>query len=130
MSPPPRFSSDQSADAVRVPDNHTPFVRAVAEAVGGLRTLVDDRLRAVEGQLGEVRRLLASRQKDQLTVEEFADLVGRSPYTIRRWAAEGKIRFLRLAHGGPKGRLLIARAELDRVIASGSGGDVPPALMT
>lgn len=71
---------------------------------------------------------LAVEQKAFFTVAEFASLVGRSSYTVRRWIAEQRLNGMRVADSGPKGRWLIARQELDRVIESGSGGNIPPRL--
>lgn len=90
------------------------------------------RLVALEGKLGElfakldaIRDLIAQRRKDHFCVEEIAELTGRSAYTIRRWVAEGKLTAIRLRDGGPRGRLLIPRTELERLIAAGRGGEVP-----
>lgn len=76
-------------------------------------------------KLDTLRELLAGHRKDNFLVEEVAKLTGRAPYTVRRWIAEGKLRAIRLQDGGPRGRLLISRDELDRLIAAGKGGNVP-----
>lgn len=73
----------------------------------------------------DVRAQLAGRVKPHYTVEEIAELTGRSTYTVRRWISEGRIAATRISGTGPKGRLLIARAELEKVIREGLGGAVP-----
>lgn len=73
----------------------------------------------------DVRTQLAAKRKGLYTVPEIADLVGRSSYTIRRWISEGRIRAIRIEGTGPKGRLLIARDQLDALISQGMGADIP-----
>jgi len=91
---------------------------------------IDHRLATIDRTLGAIHELFASARKEQLRVEEFAKLVGKSPYTIRRWIGEGKIKAVRLADGGPKGRWLIARGEVDRLIATGSGQAISDAFIS
>ena len=87
---------------------------------------IDRRLAALENYGStDSPKGLSRRTKDHLTVDEFADDVGRSAYTVRRWVAEGRVRAIRVRDGGPRGRLLIPRGELDRVIDAGRGGAVP-----
>jgi excisionase family DNA binding protein len=74
---------------------------------------------AIRDGLDELRSLLSGRRKSLLTVEEFAREVGRSAYTVREWHRAGKISAIRVSGTGPKGRLLIAREELDRVVGAG-----------
>ena len=76
-------------------------------------------------KLDTIHELLASQRKDNYVVEEIAKLTGRSEYTIRRWVTEGKLKAVRIAEGGPRGRLLIPREELERLIAAGKGSEIP-----
>jgi excisionase family DNA binding protein len=80
---------------------------------------------AVMEKLDSLRELLAQRRKENIVVEEVAELTGRSEYTIRRWITEGKLKAVRIAEGGPRGRLLIPRSELDRLVAHGRGAKIP-----
>jgi excisionase family DNA binding protein len=101
------------------------LARSVEAIQASLTELSSRRLPALEGGLDELRALLAPRRKDFYLVEEVAALAGRSEYTVRRWVAEGKLRATRLAEGGPRGRLLIPRAEMQRLIATGKGDGIP-----
>jgi excisionase family DNA binding protein len=96
-----------------------------------LESLVGDlvvrKLPSLDARLIELRELLVSRRKDHFVVEEIAELTGRSAYTVRRWISEGKLRAIRLQDGGPRGRLLIPRSELERIVAAGAGGNLPDA---
>jgi excisionase family DNA binding protein len=86
---------------------------------------VESTLSQVAQRLDALHELLTSHRKDHLLVEEVAELTGRSAYTVRRWIAEGKLHAIRLRDGGPRGKLLIPRGELERLIATGKGGDMP-----
>jgi excisionase family DNA binding protein len=77
-------------------------------------------------ELHEIRELLAGARKPVLTVEEVAALTGRTPYTVRRWIALGRIRATRVNGSGPKGRLLMAREQLDSLLGEGKGGHLAP----
>ena len=94
-----------------------------------LRDHVSRRFDAIDGQLRSIHELFSHARKEQYLVEEFAELVGRSAYTVRRWIGEGKINAVRLAGGGPKGRWLINRTEVDRLIAAAAGSGVPSAFL-
>jgi excisionase family DNA binding protein len=78
--------------------------------------------------LTEVRDRLAGHYKPVYTVEEIAGLTGRSAYTIRRWIKERRIEAIRVSGTGPRGRLLVARDQLQRLVSTGLGGQVPPGL--
>lgn len=91
------------------------------EVLAGLRQSVF----ALERKIDSLYELLGHQRKGHYTVEELARLTGRSAYTIRRWISEGRLTAIRLAEGGPRGRLLIAHEELDRLVAAGKGGSIP-----
>jgi excisionase family DNA binding protein len=93
-----------------------------------LGELFASKLPSLEQKLESVRELLASRRKEHLVVEEVAEMTGRSAYTVRRWISEGKLRAVRLRDGGPRGKLIIPRTELERLIAGGRGAEVPDAV--
>lgn len=99
-----RASSDPSSDR--------------AEEILGLLTYLK---LAVE----DVRAQLAAKRKDFYTIEEIADLFGRSAYTVRRWVSEGRIRAIRVEGTGPRGRLLVPRDQLDVLAGSGMASEVP-----
>lgn len=73
-------------------------------------------LRTLDEKLDEVLDLVGQHQKKHLTVEEFACAVSRAPLTVRRWIKEGRINAIRVSGSGAHGRLLIDRAELNRLI--------------
>ena len=99
------------------------------EASGAASAEVIQLLHYLKVALDEVRDQLSKKRKPHLTVEEVAELVGRSPYTVRKWIAEKRIDATRVQGTGPKGKLLIAHDQIDRLVAEGKGGDVPPAAM-
>lgn len=103
-------------------------LREIKDTVAGLARTVDC-LPAVEASLRTVREQLGRRTKSHLTVEEVADLTGRAAYTIRRWIKEKRLKAQRVKGGGPKGRLLIPREELEQLIAGGLGSEVPDAVL-
>ena len=57
--------------------------------------------------------------KPVYSVAELARLVGRDPYTVRAWIKAGRVRATRLPGTGARGRLQIAREEVERVLADG-----------
>jgi hypothetical protein len=78
--------------------------------------------------LRDLRDLLTGVRKEWCTVEEVAGLTGRTPYTVRRWVQEYRIEATRVSGTGPRGRLLIAHGELRKLIAAGTGGEIPAAV--
>jgi excisionase family DNA binding protein len=91
--------------------------RQVLEVLGQLRA----------GQQA-ILECLAGRVKAHYTVEEVAALTGRSPYTVRRWLKEQKIAAIRVCGTGARGRLLIPRDALAKLIDAGHGGKIPAAV--
>jgi excisionase family DNA binding protein len=79
--------------------------------------------------LEDVRAGLSARQKPFYTVEEIAEMVGRSAYTVRRWISEGRLKAGRVMGTGPRGKLLIGRDQLNRLITEGLAGRVPDAFV-
>src|SRR5262245_32631292 len=90
-----------------------------------------DQLAPVLGQildgLRDLRDLLTGLRKEWYTVEEVAELTGRTAYTVRRWVQEQRIEARRASGTAPRGRLLIAHDQLRRLVATGLGGEVPAA---
>ena len=84
-----------------------------------------DILQQILQTLREIQQRLAGAHKPYYTVDEVAAMTGRSEYTVRRWISEQRITATRITGTGPRGRLLIARDQLDRLIASGMGAGVP-----
>lgn len=91
--------------------------------------LVLELLTYLKLSIEDVRAQLTAKRKDFSTVEELANLVGRSPYTVRRWIAEGRIKAIRVDGTGPKGRLLIPRDQIDVLVAGGMAAAVPDAVV-
>jgi excisionase family DNA binding protein len=94
-----------------------------------LQTAIEAALRPLRAELEGLRAVLQGRRKSHYTVEEVAELTGRTPYTVRRWVTEKRIKAIRLSGTGPKGRLLIPREELDALISAGLGAEIPDAVV-
>jgi hypothetical protein len=93
---------------------------------------IDDRLVTILDQLflavADIRQQLSGKQKSHLVVEEVAEATGKSPYTVRQYIRQGRIQAIRVTGTGPKGRLLVPREELAKLIPAGLAGQVPAAL--
>jgi excisionase family DNA binding protein len=87
-------------------------------------------LTEILSSIRELREILAGAHKPLYTIEEVAELTGRSAYTVRRWVNEGRIHATRVQGTGPRGRLLIAHDQLQQLISSGRGGTVPAEVVT
>jgi hypothetical protein len=95
-----------------------------------------DRLDEIVARLGdlqesmkEINEKLAGTMKNFFTVEEFGNHTGRAPYTVRSYIKAGLIKAERIAGTGPKGRLLIPRSELAKLIALGRGEKITNAIL-
>jgi excisionase family DNA binding protein len=69
----------------------------------------------------EIRGIVGEHHGRFLSVEEFAKIVHRAPYTIRNWIKEGRIEAIRVIGTGARGRLLIPRAEIEKTVCAGLG---------
>jgi excisionase family DNA binding protein len=112
---PPRLAAQAGGAQTPIPDP--------------LRQALEDLLRPVRTELELIRAAIESRRKAHLTVEEVAELTGRSAYTVRRWISEKKIKAIRISGTEPKGRLLIPREEVDALVGSGLGAQVAEAVL-
>jgi len=109
---PNRRISSPAATSLRQTGTPDALVPVLAQILDGLR---------------DIREILGGLRKEMYTVDEVAELTGRTPYTVRRWITEGRISATRIGGTGPRGRLLVARDQLQRLVASGLGGELPAA---
>jgi excisionase family DNA binding protein len=77
----------------------------------------------------DIRSQLAGQAKSHYTVKEVAEIVKWKPYTVREWIRARRINAIRIEGTGPRGRLLIPRAELDRLLTQGFGANIPDTVM-
>ena len=82
-------------------------------------------LNGLRAEVRQIQEQLNGHRKDFLTVAEFGELVGRASYTVRRWVKEDKLRAIRVTGSGPRGRLLIPRGELAKLVDAGLGTHIP-----
>lgn len=80
-----------------------------SHGVEDLRTV----LCQIREEIRDIRARLTEKLKEYYTVEEVAQLTGRTPYTVRRWIKGQRIQATRIAGTGPKGRLLISRSSVE-----------------
>ena len=73
----------------------------------------------------DIRDRVAGATKSFYTVEELAAAVGRAPFTVRHWIKTGRLRAERVMGTGPRGRLLIAREEFQKLVMLGKGTRIP-----
>jgi excisionase family DNA binding protein len=97
----------------------------VMDSIASLDGLLSE-LQQIHAALDELREYVTGTVKSHLTVDECARTVGRSCYTVRDWIRRGRLRAERVTGTGPRGRLLIPREELRKLIAQGSGGNITP----
>jgi excisionase family DNA binding protein len=79
---------------------------------------------ALHATIQKMDRRLDDQSTQYYTVTEFAKLVKRSDYTVRRWIKLKKINAFKVKGSGPKGRWLIPRDQLARVLDSGLGASL------
>jgi excisionase family DNA binding protein len=96
--------------------------------LGDVDQEVRDLLTYIRSAVDDIRAQLAAKHKSHYTVEEIADMFGRSAFTIRRWIGTGRIKAIRVEGTGPKGRLLVPRDQLDVLIGEGMAAAVPDAV--
>ena len=87
-------------------------------------TAVVATLQQLRDAVAKMQEQIAGVAKSHYTVEEIARMTGRSPYTIRRWITEKRILAERVSGTGPRGRLLVPRGEISRLIRSGKGSTI------
>ncbi len=66
--------------------------------------------------------MIVGKDDTYFTVEEFAEMIGRSPNTVRNWASSGKIRFVHLCGVPLIALTTIENLILDTVPAGASDG--------
>ena len=87
-------------------------------------------LHELQYAVDEIRERLAGTSKSHFTVEEVAQMTGRSPYTIRSWIKAKRIDAERVLGTGPRGRLLIPREQLKKLITSGKAERLPAVMVS
>lgn len=80
---------------------------------------------SIISELREIKQAIASARKSHYTIDEVARMVGRSAFTVRRWISEKRISASRVPGTGPKGKLLVSREELSKLIDLGRAENVP-----
>jgi excisionase family DNA binding protein len=108
IDPPESISSEQLV----------PLVREIRSAIDDLRQRLDS-------AMTDLRCQIDGKVKSHYTVEEIAELTGRSQYTVRIWIKRGLIHAFRIPGSGPKGRLLVPREELQKLVDRGHGSRLP-----
>jgi excisionase family DNA binding protein len=121
----PASSSTQGSRTLQTPDRILERLCGRVEAIETILGGLSKQFPSLGEKLDGLHELVAGHRKNRLTTEEVAALTGRSEYTVRRWITEGKLRAVRITEGGPRGRLLIQREELERLVTSGVGASIP-----
>ena len=105
----------------------TGLTRAGLDAADAASSEISRTLTELLAVQRKILDLLTGRCKSHYSVEEIAELVGRSAFTIRRWISAGRIHAVRVDGTGPRGRLLIARDQLEALVSTGLGASIPDA---
>ena len=109
------------------------FGESTADVINGAASPnlqpVFERLETLDRKMDDVLALVSGTTKSLYTVEEVAQLSCRSDYTVRRWIKEKLIIATRIEGTGPRGRWLIPRCELEKIIRLGRGSTVPEAAL-
>jgi excisionase family DNA binding protein len=111
-------------------ESESPDPQGDVQPHAGLLLQVVGLLHQLNREVGELRDHISGRIKPYYTVDEVAELVGRSAYTVRRWVSEGRLQAIRVDGSGPKGRLLIARDQLTALIQLGHGENISSPMMS
>jgi excisionase family DNA binding protein len=104
-----------------VPSSSTAQVAEPVDLAAAVTVILSD--------LREIKAVISGRIKAHYTIEEVAQMVGRSAFTVRRWVSEKRITATRVSGTGPKGKLLISREQLATLIDLGSGGNIPDSIV-
>lgn len=110
-----RLFADPEKDAGEAPRARENRERGAGAIVASLRRL-ETRLARVENQVRSLRHDLGSPRF--LTVADAAQLLHRSPHTIRRWLRDGTLEGTK-AKDSDKGRWLIEKKEVEAFLERG-----------
>lgn len=97
--------------------------------IQSLRVEFGEHLSEISKRLAHISSDLAGQIKPLLTVSEVADLTDRCEDTVRRWIRNGCLPAHKALGTGPRGRWLVKREDLDRVLEGGLGGDISPVVV-
>lgn len=95
-------------------------VTSLADEIANLRTEFAH-IAGMKSVIEEMLDRLQGVSKSHYSVAEIAQLVDRSEYRVRQWIKAGQLNATRVAGTGPRGRLLIPREELSRLVSQGRG---------
>jgi excisionase family DNA binding protein len=86
-----------------------------ARNAGGDWRDIQDKAEEILDRLKAIQDRCTLRRKDFYDVEEIAQYVGRSAYTVRKWIREGKMNAIRVTGTGEHGRLFVPYGEVQRL---------------
>ena len=107
-------------DRQSVPCPEGPATQIAGQNVVLLRQALQSLTEEVSSLRRDLRAALAPKLKTRpfYTVRELADLLRRSPHTIRRWIRAGKIEAVKLNSGGARDPYLIDHHDVEDLILS------------